>query len=148
MSSIDFLLAAVLCSIGATPVFTHIDHSRTHGPILIKTIVGDIAMTGLIDTGAANVIVPQDIIDTLVERGLAKNTDRTINIVNADNHISPAHIYSVSSITVGKRTVQDFEVLSTKQTVYHRVIIGMELLTTLGVRIYPDQRMVVFPAYK
>ena len=98
---------------------------------LIESIIGNVPVWGVLDTGADLVSVSEELAQAIVDSGAGHWTGETETFRNANGDMSYEKTFIIHNFTIGSQTVHDIKATAapTKDAPY---LIGMSALRYFG----------------
>jgi hypothetical protein len=96
----------------------------------VKVIIGGRAVTGILDTGATVLSIPEDVTVEMVAAGEAYWAGRSESVMDANGKSSLSYVFIVRQLTLGSQTLTNVEASTSPKGA--PALIGMSVLGRLG----------------
>ena len=103
---------------------------RDGGTFKVPVIInGALTLNFTVDSGASDVLIPADVVFTLIRTGTLKNTDflGEQTYMLADGSMVPSKIFRIRTLRVGDRTIEN--VLGSMASVSSSLLLGQSFLS-------------------
>ena len=117
------------------------------GHKFVRTIINKATVIFLLDTGASTSLISDDFLNELINDGFISRKNNYVGIDRftiANGSIVKGEIWQLPSITIGKITLNNIEVISLKNITNSGFLLGMSTLKKLGnYTIVPNENKII-----